>query len=325
MITLGIEGTAHTFAAAILEGKKVIADARDSYTTQAGGIVPKQAAEHHKTVGNKIIMEAFKQANIELDDIHLIAFSNAPGMPPCLRTTRDIAVNLSINHDKKIIGVNHAIAHLMSGHLFSPAKNPVYLYVSGANTQIISLEGNRFRILGETLDTAIGNSLDKFARELGLGFPGGPIIEELAKDGKYIELPYIVKGMDLSFAGILTNAIRKHQSGSKKEDLCFSMQETCFSMLAEVTERALAHTRKDELVLIGGVAANKRLIEMLAIMCKERQSRFYTVPLKYSGDQAVMIAYLGYLMSLAGSKQSKQDIYPYQRADEVEITWTDYL
>ncbi len=321
MITLGLEGTAHTFAAAILDKKKILADARDTYTTSSGGIIPFHAADHHKKKSNEIINLAFSQAGLSFKDIELVAFSNAPGMPPCLHVTKEAAISLSKAHNLPIIGVNHAIAHLMSGHLFTEVKNPIYLYVSGANTQIISLEGNLFRILGETLDQAIGNTLDKFARQLNLGFPGGPEIEKLASKGKYVELPYVVKGMDLSFSGILTDAIKKFKAGMKKEDICYSLQETCFSMLAEVTERALAHTGKQEAVLIGGVAANQRLIEMLNIMCKERVARFYSVPLKYSGDQAVMIAYLGYLMYQAGNRQKTIEIYPYQRTDEIIVNW----
>lgn len=321
MKILGLEGTAHTFGAAILEGKKVLGEARAIYTTVTGGIIPYDAANHHRNLSSNIIEDTFKQARLTWQDIDLIAFSNAPGMSPCLSVTKDIALKLAKEHSKPIIGVNHAVAHLMSGHLFTEVKNPIYLYVSGANTQIISLEGDRFRILGETLDAAIGNALDKLAREIGLGFPGGPIIEQLAKEGKYIELPYTVKGMDLSFSGILTDVIKKFKTGIKREDLCFSMQETCFSMLTEVTERALAHTGKNEVVLIGGVAANKRLIEMLGIMCRERDAKFYSVPLKYSGDQAVMIAYLGYLMYQAGNRQKIIDIFPHQRTDEIVVNW----
>jgi len=165
--------------------------------------------------------------------------------------------------------------------------------------------------------------LDKFGRLLGLGFPAGPKIEELAKNGKYIELPYTVKGMDLSFSGIITSAIDKFKKGAKKEDLCFSLQETLFAMLTEVTERALAHTRKEEAAIIGGVAANKRLSEMLSTMCSERDARFYAVPLKYSGDNGVMIAMEGILEYKYGVRTNKPDIDPYERIDEIKVVW-DY-
>ncbi len=222
-----------------------------------------------------------------------------------------------------MIDVNHVIAHLNSGLLFTEVKNPIYIFVSGANTQIISLEGKRYKIFGETLDIGMGNALDKFGRELELGFPAGPRIEELAKTGKYIELPYTVKGMDLSFSGILTSAINKYKKGIDKEDLCYSIQETFFSMLTEVSERALAHLNKKEILLIGGVAANKRLCEMLEKMCKARNAKFQAVPLKYSGDNAINIANQGIIEYKAGRSidTKKANIKPYERVDETEVFW----
>ena len=176
-------------------------------------------------------------------------------------------------------------------------------------------------MFGETLDQGIGNFLDQFARYIGLGFPGGPKIEQLALNGKYVELPYVVKGMDLELSGIITKATDLYKKGISKEDLCYSLQETMFAMLTEVSERALAHTQKNELVLVGGVAANKRLCSMLDIMCRERDSKFYAVPLKYSGDQAVQIAFQGLLQFKAGNTIAKEklDIDPMWRTDQVEI------
>ena len=113
------------------------------------------------------------------------------------------------------------------------------------------------------IDIGMGNAIDKFGREAGLPFPAGPEIERLAKKGKYVELPYVVKGMGLSFSGIITEAIRKLKTGIPLEDISYSLQETIFAMLTEVTERALAHTGKNEVLLTGGVAANQRLQEMI--------------------------------------------------------------
>ncbi|MEK6835484.1 MAG: UGMP family protein, partial [Nanoarchaeota archaeon] len=226
-----------------------------------------------------------------------------------------------------LIPVNHLIAHLEIGKLFTYAKDPVFILATGANTQIIAFEAGRYRIFGETLDIGIGNALDKFGRAINLGFPAGPKIEQLAKYGKYVELPYVVKGMDLSFSGILTRAIELYKHGVDREDLCYSLQETYFSMLTEVTERAMAHINKKEALLIGGVAANKRLIEMLNIMCKERKAKFYFVPIKYSGDQAAMIAWNAILQYKSNKKYydklklEKIDINPNWRVEDVEINW----
>jgi len=255
------------------------------------------------------------------ENIDLIAFAHAPGLSPCLLVGMHKAQDLAQKHNKPLIGVNHSIAHLTIGKLLTKTKEPVYLYVSGPNTQVIILEGGRFRVFGETLDLGLGNALDKFGREAKLGFPAGPRIEMLAKEGTHlVQLPYVVKGIDVSFSGIIRRAMQLLKE-EKVEDLCYSLQEVCFAMLVEVAERAMAHTEKQELLLIGGVAANKRLCEMLEIMCKERNAKFYPVPLEYSGDQGVMIAWQGILEYNAGRKIEKEDIYPYQRVDEVEVIW----
>lgn len=321
---LGIESTAHTFGCGIVSfDGKILANARDSFTTTEGGMIPNEVAEHHREVKQRVLDEALEKANISLEQIKLIAYSHGPGLTPeILDVGRKFAIELAKKIDVPLVGVNHCIAHLTIGNLVTGAKDPIYLYVSGPNTQVIGLAGKRYRIFGETLDIGLGNMLDKFARIAGLGFPGGPKIEEIAK-GKYIELPYSVKGMDVSFSGILTKAEKLLKEGKSKEDLCYSLQETCFAMLAEIAERAIAHTGKDELLLIGGVAANKRLKEMLEKMCKARDAKFYAVPLEYSCDNGVQIAWQGILQFKSGEKTDldKADIKPFERTDDVEISW----
>ena len=225
------------------------------------------------------------------------------------------------------MGVNHCIAHLEIGKFVCNIKDPVFLFISGANTQVISYSGARYRIFGETLDMGLGNFIDTFARYAGLGFPGGPKIMELASKGKnFIELPYSVKGMDVSFSGMLTNLRQKLESKKYKlEDLAFSMQEHAFAMVIEVAERAIAHLRKKELVAIGGVAANNRFREMAETMCRERSGRFFVPPSEYVVDNGAMIAYTGLLMHKAGNKLTteKTDVMPYQRTDEVEVNWIE--
>jgi N6-L-threonylcarbamoyladenine synthase len=268
MIALGIESTAHTFGVGIVkDNKEVLANVISAYTTPKGGILPAAAADHHIEVCDKVINAALDKAGLRMKDIDVIAFSQGPGIGQCLRIGAAAARVLSLNNKIPMVGVNHCIAHLEIGRALTKAKNPVLLYVSGANTQIISFEGGRYRILGETLDIGVGNMLDSFARHIGIGFPGGPKIEERARKGrKYVELPYVVKGMDASFGGILTNLKHKYNAGNNKDDLCYSLQETVFAMLVEVAERALAHCNKDELLLGGGVACNSRLQKMCSIM-----------------------------------------------------------
>src|SRR3989344_7764554 len=181
---------------------------------------------------------------------------------------------LSLKLKKPVIPVNHCVAHLEVGQTTN-AKDPVMLYASGANTQVIAYVSGKYRVFGETLDIGVGNFIDNFARFSGIGFPGGPKIEKLALGrtpqvyleksskkiftrGNLIELPYTIKGMDVAFSGILTNLKQKLDSNSPRDDtavpkynlndLAYSMQEHVFAMLVETAERALAHVGKNELL-----------------------------------------------------------------------------
>jgi N6-L-threonylcarbamoyladenine synthase len=329
MIILGIESTAHTFGIAILDEKgKVYCNVKDTYTTEKGGIIPVEAAKHHERVKYEMLEEALKVSGLELKDIDLISFSQGPGLSPCLLKGKDFAKELAKKIEKPLVGVNHCIAHLEIGRLMTKAKDPVLLYCSGANTQIIAYAAGKYRIFGETLDVGIGNFIDTFARHTGLGFPGGPKIAELAKTGKnYIELPYSIKGMDVAFSGMLTNLQQKYNKDSSLlPDLAFSLQETAFAMLIEAAERAMAHLKKKELLLGGGVACNKRLQEMCKIMCKERKAKEFCPEPQFLVDNAAMIAWQGFLQKKDAIKPhteefSKIDIKPYQRTDDVEVTW----
>ena len=294
MNCIGIESTAHTFSCAVVNDEgEILSEAREMYKNPEKGIIPNECAEFLKKVKDRIIYDAVETSGIKKFD--LIAFSQGPGMPLSLWVGANAAKDLARKYKIPLVGVSHLVSHLEIGKLLCKVKDPVFILATGANTQIIGFEGNKYRIFGECLSIGIGNALDKFGREIGLGFPAGPKIEEFAREGKYVELPYVVKGMDVEYSGIITRAIQLYKNGVKKEDLCYSLQETMFAMLTEVSERALAHTDKNELLLIGGVAANKRLIEMLETMCKERKAKFEVVPIKYSGDNAAMIAWNGIL------------------------------
>ncbi|ALM75992.1 bifunctional N(6)-L-threonylcarbamoyladenine synthase/serine/threonine protein kinase [Thermococcus barophilus] len=324
MIALGIEGTAHTLGIGIVTEDEVLANVFHTLTTEKGGIHPKEAAEHHAKLMKPLLKKALQEAGISIEDVDVIAFSQGPGLGPCLRVVATAARALAIKYSKPIVGVNHCIAHVEITKMFG-IKDPVGLYVSGGNTQVLALEGRRYRVFGETLDIGIGNALDTFAREIGLGFPGGPKIEKLAQKGeRYLELPYTVKGMDLSFSGLLTEAVRKFKSGKYRiEDIAYSFQETAFAALVEVTERAVAHTEKEEVVLVGGVAANNRLREMLKIMTEDRGVKFFVPPYDLCRDNGAMIAYTGLLMYKSGVRFKIKDTIVNQRfrTDEVEVTW----
>ena len=328
---LGIESTAHTFGIGIVNKGKILSNIKDTYTTERGGIIPLDAAKHHRDFSEIILSKALVGAGINLKDIKAIAFSQGPGLSPCLLEGIRFAKKLSKELNIPLIPVNHCVAHLEIGKI-TGAKDPVLLYASGANTQIIAYASGKYRVFGETLDIGVGNFIDTFARQVGLGFPGGPKIAKIVEDAKnlhYIELPYSMKGMDVSFSGLQTKLNQMYNSNKYKlEDLSYSLQETVFAMLIEASERALAHTGKKELVLGGGVACNKRLQEMAKIMCKERGCKFFVPENSLLADNGAMIAYLGEIMYKSGIKISpktkefgKIDIQPRQRTDDVEVVW----
>ncbi|AGB04270.1 metallohydrolase, glycoprotease/Kae1 family [Aciduliprofundum sp. MAR08-339] len=323
MIVLGIEGTAHTVGVGIVTEDKVLANVSHMYRPPEGGIHPREAANHHVQYLPKILEEAFNVAGISPEDVDGVAFSQGPGLGPCLRTVATAARVMSLKLKVPIVGVNHCIAHLEIGRFTTGAEDPVMLYVSGGNTQVISYASGRYRVFGETLDIGVGNMLDKLAREMGVPFPGGPRLEKLALQGeKYIPLPYSVKGMDMAFSGILTAAINK-LGEERKEDIAYSVQETVFAMLTEVTERALTHLRKDEILLAGGVARNKRLQDMLRVMAEERDARLYVPSGEFCTDNGAMIAYLGLLFLKHGVSMDIGETQVIQkfRTDAVQIPW----
>lgn len=324
MYALGIESTAHTFGVGIVDEKgNVLANEKMTYTNPDAGIHPRLAAEFHLANGKSVLERALQNARLTLNEMDVIGFAQGPGLGPCLRVGAITARYLATLAHKPILGVNHCVAHISIGKNKTRAINPVVVYTSGANTQIIAEENGKYRVLGETLDMGVGNALDQFGRKLGLGFPAGPIIDEkyfLAK--KYIPLPYSVKGMDLVFAGLLTEATRqigKHDVN----DLCYSFMHTAFCMVAEVTERALAHSEKNEVLVTGGVAASRALTHILQKLCDERHATLHVVPRAYAMDNGAMIAWQTLLEHRGGRKQRVEDTQVEQRyrTDHVDIFW----
>jgi len=325
MITLGIEGTAHTLGVGITDSEcNVLANVIDMYKPPEGGLHPREAANHHADIVAGTISRALSEANLSLNDIELISFSKGPGLGPCLRVAATAARALSVRLGIPIVGVNHCVAHVEIGNATTGCSDPVLLYASGGNTQVIAFANGKYRIFGETLDIGIGNMLDKLGRELGLGYYAGPTIEKLAREGsKLLDIPYSVKGMDISFSGIMTAAVSLKKKGHSLEDIAYSVQETCFAMLSEVTERAMAHVGKDEVLMGGGVAQNKRLREMITSMAEARGAKMFVPQPRLCIDNGAMIAWLGNLMYTSGTRMSIDDTKVEQRfrTDEVDVTW----
>jgi len=330
MRVLGIEGTAWAASAALYdsEADDVFIET-DAYQPESGGIDPSEAAEHMRdaipTVVDAALAEAAARAPDDDPLVDAVAFSRGPGLGPCLRIVGTAARSLALTLDVPLVGVNHMVAHLEIGRHRSGFDSPVCLNASGANAHVLGFHDGRYRVLGETMDTGVGNSIDKFTRHVGWSHPGGPKVEDAAKDGAYTDLPYVVKGMDFSFSGIMSAAKQAYDRGVPVEDVCYSLQETIFAMLTEVAERALSLTGSDELVLGGGVAQNERLREMLAAMCEQRGADFFAPEPRFLRDNAGMIAVLGATMYEAGDTIEIEDsrIDSDFRPDQVPVTWRE--
>ena len=327
---MGIESSADDFSVGICSfDSRILANVIDAYVPVEGGIHPREAARHHGEVAGNVLERAFKDSEVKPKGLSIVAFSQGPGLGPCLRTGATVARALASFLHVPLVGVNHCVAHIEIGRLETGAEDPVTLYVSGGNTIVAAYDSGRYRVFGETLDIALGNCLDVFAREAGLrqelGLPFGAVVEELARGGKeLVSLPYAVKGMDMSLSGLLTAAVGLLRSGKcRLEDLCYSLQETAFSMVTEVTERALAHVEKKEVLLTGGVAANKRLQAMIGSMARAHDARFETVPGEFAIDNGAMVAWTGVLAWTHGVSTpfESSSVRPRWRLEEVEIPW----
>jgi N6-L-threonylcarbamoyladenine synthase/protein kinase Bud32 len=327
MRVLGIEGTAWAASAAVYdtEADEVLIET-DAYQPDSGGIHPREAAEHMRDAIPEVVAWALAEARERADGgppVDCVAFSRGPGLGPCLRIVASAARALAGRLDVELVGVNHMVAHLEIGRHRSGFDSPVCLNASGANAHLLGFRNGRYRVLGETTDTGVGNAIDKFTRHLGWSHPGGPKVERRARDGAYHELPYVVTGMDFSFSGIMSAAKAAVDDGRAVEDVCRGLEETVFAMLTEVSERALALTGGDELVLGGGVGQNDRLRGMLETMCEARGADFFAPEPRFLRDNAGMIAVLGAKMYRAGDTIPTADsrIDPDFRPDEVPVTW----
>jgi universal protein Kae1 len=331
--TLGIETTAHTLSFGLVDGDGIpYPAASDTLRPDKGGIHPREAADHHKDVASMLFTKVMELHSITPSDIGAVAYSQGPGLGPCLRVGAAIARGLASKMDVPLIGVNHCVAHIEIGRQQCGCDDPVLLYVSGGNTQVIARLNGRYRVLGETLDIGIGNMLDKFARNQGIPFPGGPKIEQLAAeylaenpapsmDG--LQLPYAVRGMDLAFSGLLTAAQRLIDNGTPLNAVCWSLQEHAFASCVEVAERAMAHTGKSELLLGGGVACNNRMREMCNLMAEDREGTSHAPPRMYCIDNGTMIGLLGWLeLQKRTTALEESAIDQYLRTDQTPIVWS---
>ena len=331
---IGFEGSANKISVGIVRDGEVLSNPRRTYITPPGqGFMPSDTARHHRAEVLTVLREALDQAGLSPQQLDGVAYTKGPGMGAPLASVAVVARTVAQLWKLPILGVNHCVGHIEMGRLITGAENPTVLYVSGGNTQVIAYSQQRYRIFGETIDIAIGNCLDRFARVINVSNDPSPgyNIEQLAKEGsKYLALPYAVKGMDVSLSGILSyieeRADKLLASGShSKADLCFSLQETIFAMMIEITERAMAHCGSQEVLIVGGVGCNLRLQEMMRVMCEERGAKLYATDMRFCIDNGAMIAQAGWEMLRVGEITPWEETAITQRfrTDDVLVKWRD--
>ena len=323
---LGVESTAHTFSVSIVSsGGKILSNTKSVYKAPEGsGIHPFEASQSHLASASGVLADALRASGLSLDDVSAVAYAMGPGLGPCLRVGAVVARTLASSLGLPLVPVNHAVGHIELGCLLTGAKDPVVLLVSGGHTMVIAYSGTRWRVLGESLDLTLGQLLDQFGRHHGLASPCGAAIEGAASGStNYLKLPYTVKGNDVSFSGMLTASKLLLDRGRPFADVSYSMQETAFAMVTEVTERALAFTGKEEVMIVGGVAANRRLAGMMTEMARRHSARVTFTPLAYSGDCGAQIAWTGWLAYQQGISVpvERSDVLQSWRLDRVDIPW----
>lgn len=325
MVILGIESTAHTASVGVVTAEaEVLSLATDMFRPTHGGIHPREAANHHVDVLPGLVAKAIDDAHLRPREIDAVAFAQGPGLGPCLRAGATVARMLALTWNKPLVPVNHCVAHVEIARVLSGIDDPMLLYASGGNTQVVAYGAGRYRVLGETLDVGIGNFLDKLWISMGGTFPGGPAIEaEALRGSELLSLPYSVHGMDVAFSGMLTATLALRAKGASTPDLAFSVESTAYSMLTEVTERALAHRRRTDVVLGGGVACNERLRGMVKAMAEARGGTSFAPPKSLCVDNGAMIAWTGHLAFQAGLivPVERSAVQPRQRTDLVPTPW----
>lgn len=357
-LALGIEGSANKIGVGVVDRHgNVLSNVRETYITPPGtGFLPRETASHHTEHVLLLVQRALLDAGVSPEEIDVVCYTKGPGMGAPLSIGCTVAKTLSLLWRRPLVGVNHCIGHIEMGRVVTGSENPVVLYVSGGNTQVIAYADHRYRIFGETIDVAVGNCLDRVARLLHISNDPAPgyNIEQRAKNGKvFLELPYTVKGMDMSFSGIVSyvELLLQHPQFAEKDlaeaaanrrkgrvvptlqlptvetfnadDICFSMQETVFAMLVEVTERAMSQMQARDVLIVGGVGCNARLQEMMQQMAAERGGRCYDMDQRYCIDNGCMIAYAGLLEFCHRPPTALSDATVTQRfrTDEVYVGW----
>jgi len=326
VLVLGVESTAHTIGIGLVEDGRILVNVNDTYVPPSGfGIHPREAAEHHARIAVGLLREALKRAGRDVSEIDAIAYSAGPGLGPALRIGAVLARALSVKLGRPLVPVHHGVAHIEIARAMAGSCDPLVLLISGGHTMVVGFADGRYRVFGETLDMAVGNAIDRFAREVGLGYPGVPAVEKCAEGARsVVPLPMNIIGQDLAFSGLVTKAVELYRKGEADlPTLCRSLVETAYYMLAEILERALAYTGKRELVVAGGVARSARLRQILGDIAEDRGVALKIVPFEYAGDNGAMIALTGYYAYKRGVSAAVEESFVRQRwrLDQVDVPW----
>ena len=313
IIILGIESSCDETSVAIVKnGREVLSNVINSQIKiheEYGGVVPEIASRCHTEVINQVVKEALKEANVTLDDIDCIATTYGPGLVGALLVGVSYAKGLSMATGKPLLGVNHIEGHIAANYINHLDLEPPFLcmLMSGGNTQLVLVKDyTEFEVLGKTRDDAIGEAFDKVARVIGLGYPGGPKIDKLAKEGTpSIDLPIThMDNMDFSFSGIKTAVINLNHKDPNinKADLALSFEKAATDMLENNILKAINETKVKKIVLAGGVSANSYIRERLDKLAEKENLKMYYPELKLCTDNAAMIASSGYYHFIKGEQ-----------------------
>ena len=312
IITLGIESSCdETSVAVVKNGREVLSNVINSQIKiheKFGGVVPEIASRNHIEAISDVTNKALKDANMSFDDIDNIACTYGPGLVGALLVGVSYAKGLSFALNKPLTGTNHIEGHIAGNYISHKDLKPPFLclIISGGHTHLVHiLDYDKFEILGKTKDDAIGEAFDKVARVIGLGYPGGPKVDKLAKEGKpNIELPKThIDGLDFSFSGIKTAIINLHhkEPNINKADLCASFEKYVTDILIENTIKAAEKLKINNIALAGGVSANSYIRSKFIELENKGYKIYYPEPILCT-DNAAMIASAGYYRFMSGVK-----------------------
>ena len=313
ILTLGIESSCdETSVAVVKNGREILSNIIDTQIPiheKYGGVVPEIASRNHIEAISRVTKLALKEANVTFEDIDAVTPTYGPGLVGALLVGLSYGKALSFAINKPLVGVNHIQGHIAANYITHKDLKPPFLCVmmSGGNTQLVYVKNyTEFEVLGKTRDDAIGEAFDKVARVVGLGYPGGPNVDKLAKEGNQeaITLPKThFDNLDFSFSGIKTAVINLHHKTPdiNKADLCASFEKTVTEILIENTKKALKQINVKTVALAGGVSANS-YIRNEFLKLKEIGIEVYMPDLKLCTDNAAMIASAGYYNFVDGKR-----------------------